>query len=597
MEVRKLLIYLWTFVCVFISICIITESSAARADVVLTRDGKPNCTIIIGSHPTLAEQHAVEKLRTHLVQISGCDIPCKNDIVLKSPMILVGPSKTLTKVVPDLDYEAMGKEELIIRTKGKHLILVGGRPRGTLYAVYEFLEKYLNCRWYTKDIAHIPKRPTIQIETIDYRYNPPFMYREILYKDTFDKDFGVRQRLNGAHHQGDESTGGTVTIYPYVHTFASLVPPKIYFESHPEYFSLIDGKRVANKQLCLTNPEVLRVATEQVFKWIREHPDIDIFEVSQNDGYGACQCEKCQAIVKEEGSEMGPILRFVNAIADVVAKKYSDKYIDTLSYAYSEMPPKVTKPRDNVIIRLCHWAPACGVHGIATCPTNQTYRQELDGWKKLSKHIFIWDYMVTFGAYLAPYPNWWSIGDDTRYYAENGVHGVMWQGDYQSPGGEMSDLRAYIAAQMLWKPYQDVDAVIDDFLNGVYGPAAKPIHEYLEMLRDYVVKKNICLMRKEVKLTPEMMTRARDLFDQAEQLAASEDIRRLVQKARASIRFQQLCYPKEYGLNYQEACAILNALSRTVERENITHVRESRAWQMEKWLKQRQEELKKIYNE
>lgn len=584
------------FCCLLVSLCILIESPA-WADVVLARDGRANCTIVTGSHPTPAEQRAVEELQAHLRQIGGCDIPCNTDVVLESPMIIVGPSKALTKVDPDLEWKALGKEELVIRTKGKHLILVGGPPRGTLYAVYEFLEKHLNCRWYTKDITYVPKQPTIQLEAIDYRYNPPFMYREVLYKDAFGKDFAARQRLNGGYHQGDESTGGTVTIFPYVHTFSKLVPPKAYFESHPEYFSLVDGKRVPDKQLCLTNPDVLRIATEKVFSWIEKHPDIDIFEVSQNDGYGACECEKCQAIVKEEDSEMGPILRFVNAIADEVAKKYPDKYIDTLSYAYSETPPTVTRPRDNVIIRLCHWAPACGVHGIGRCPTNETYRQELDGWKKISNHIFIWDYMVTFGAYLAPYPNWWSIGDDSHYYAKNRVHGVMWQGDYQSPGGEMSDLRAYIAAQMLWHPEQDVDAVIDDFLNGVYGPAAKPIREYLEMLRGYVVKENICRIRSEVKLRPEMMTRARNLFNQAERLAASKDILHRIRKARASIQFQQLCYPKELGLNYQEAYAVLNALSETVEREGITHVRESRTWQMEVWLKQRQEGLRKIYNE
>ena len=587
-------IYFWA--CILIFICI-TLKTAASADVLLVHDGKPNCTIVVGSHATLPEQRAAEELREHIAQITGCELPCKTDVVLESPMIIVGPSEALVEVEPDLDWRAMGKEELIIRTKSASLILAGGRPRGTLYAVYAFLEKYLGCRWYTKNIAHIPKQSTIRLDAIDYRYNPPFMYREILYKDAFDKDFGARQRLNGGQHQGDESTGGSVTIFPYVHTFARLVPPQIYFEEHPEYFSLINGKRVPDKQLCLTNPDVLRIATNQIFRWIEERPEIVIFEVSQNDGYGACECDKCKSIVKEEESEMGTILRFVNAIADEVAKKHPDKYIDTLSYAYSETPPKMVTPYDNVIIRLCHWAPACGVHGIAKCPTNETYRQELDGWKKRAKHIFIWDYMVTFGAYLAPYPNWWSIGDDTRYYAENGVNGVMWQGAYQSPGGEMSDLRAYIAAQMLWNPNRDADALIDDFLNGVYGTAAKPISEYLKMLRDYVVKENICRMRNEVKLTPEMMLHARHLFDQAEQIAPSEDIRHRVQKARASIQFQQLCYPKEYGLKQEDANAMLSALNETVAREGMTHVRESRAWPMEEWLKLRKEELKEIFQE
>lgn len=573
-----------------------TLPDAFAAEVVLVQEGKCICTIIVGDDATAAEKYAAEELRTHLAQIGGCDIVCKTGVVLDSPMIIVGPGKALSKVEPALDLKAMGKEEVVIRTKGPHLILAGGRPRGTLYAVYEFLERYLGCRWYTKDIVHIPKQETIQLSPIDYRYNPPLMCREIWYKETFDRKFGARLRLNGTHHQADPSTGGNVTIFPYVHSFVNnLVQPKTYFDAHPEYYSLRKGKRVPDKQLCLTNPDVLKIVTEQVFKWIEQYPDFTIFEVSQNDGHGPCQCQKCEAIVEEEGSQMGPILRFVNAVADEVAKKHPDKYIDTLSYAYSETPPKISKPRDNVIIRLCHWHPACSFHGVATCPKNKVYRQELQTWRKLAKHLFIWDYMVVFGKYLTPYPNWWAVGDDTRYYAENGVDGVFWQGDGSSSGGEMSDLRAYTTAQMLWHPYQEVNVVINDFLNGVYGPAGKPIREYMEMVRDYVVKENICRARIEVKLTPEMMARARKLFDQAEQLAPTEEIQNRVKKARACIQFQQLCYPKEYGLEKEEARNILNALSDTVKRENITHDRESLDGTMQTWLKEREQELERLY--
>ena len=42
---------------------------------------------------------------------------------------------------------------------------------------------------------------------------------------------------------------------------------------------------------------------------------------------------------------------------------------------------------------------------------------------------------------------------------------------------------------------------------------------------------------------------------------------------------------------------MLNALSKTVAREGITHVRESRAWSMEEWLKRHKEELEEIYRE
>jgi hypothetical protein len=57
----------------------------------------------------------------------------------------------------------------------------------------------------------------------------------------------------------DERIPGIV-IYPFVHTFAAIIPTEKYFESHPEYFGLVKGKRqggMIGGQLCLTNPEAL----------------------------------------------------------------------------------------------------------------------------------------------------------------------------------------------------------------------------------------------------------------------------------------------------------------------------------------------------
>ncbi len=83
------------------------------------------------------------------------------------------------------------------------------------------------------------------------------------------------------------------------------MPPAKHFKDHPEYFSLIDGKRRAERsQLCLTNPDVLRIAIEQVETWIKEHPDATIFSVSQNDWEGWCECDKCRRVEAEEAASI-----------------------------------------------------------------------------------------------------------------------------------------------------------------------------------------------------------------------------------------------------------------------------------------------------
>ncbi len=579
----------------FFVVAFLNGTSCSEADVVLVRDGQALATIVVGKEASEAEKYAAEELRSHLAKISGCDILCEEGVKLETSMILVGWSKALEEVESGVDFESMSDEELLIRTKGPHLILAGGRPRGTLYAVYEFLEKYLGCRWYTKDVSRIPKQSTIRLKEIDYRYNPPFMYREALYYEAHDVTFAARQRLNGGYNRRvrAELPGGAVAIEPFGHTFAQLVPPHRYFKEHPEYYSLVDGERVSDKQLCLSNPQVLKIATEKVLDWAQGMPKGVIISVSQNDGYGACECEKCQAIVKEGGTEMEPILRFVNAIAAEVAKEYPDRYIETLSYAYSETPPRDTKARDNVIIRLCHWYPGCNVHGVATCPTNKVWREEIDGWKDKAKNIFIWDYMVTFHKLMEPFPNWWAIGEDSRYYAQQGIDGVFWQGNHRCPGTEMSDLRTYVTAQMLWHPHRDVDKVINDFLYGFYGSAARPIRKYMEMLHEHVVKENICRNRRPVELTPEMVVNSKKLFDLAEELAANESIRNRVKKARAGIQHVKLSEPEKYHLDKEKAYKLFEAYKETVQREGITIYRGHH--KMEEWLKECDKRLKETY--
>ena len=92
------------------------------------------------------------------------------------------------------------------------------------------------------------------------------------------------------------------------------MPPEKYFNEHPEYYSEVNGKRLGKRtQLCLTNPDVLRLVTEEVLRRIREDPNASFYGVSQNDWYNYCTCEKCKAIDDYEESHAGTMIAFVNS--------------------------------------------------------------------------------------------------------------------------------------------------------------------------------------------------------------------------------------------------------------------------------------------
>src|SRR5206468_1291294 len=175
--------------------------------------------------------------------------------------------------------------------------------------------------------------------------------------------------------------GGHYTILGWCHTFFQWLPPAKYFPKHPDWYALVKGKRINNGQLCLTNDEMRAEMTRVVLEHIRKHPDAGIISVSQNDWIGACQCDKCKAIVKEEGSESGPLIHFVNAVAADVAREFPNFLVETLAYQYTRTPPKKVIPARNVLVRLC--SIECDFIHSLDSPTNKKFGDDLRQWGKI----------------------------------------------------------------------------------------------------------------------------------------------------------------------------------------------------------------------
>ena len=368
---------------------VVFGAEAGANDIKLTAAGKSDYTLVLSNDASASEKHAAQEFQKFLREISGAELPVMTEgQTLPERMIVIGDGKTLRSLNASIDLEALGDEGFAIKSVGPHLVIVGGRLRGTMYGVYTFLEEVIGCRWYTSNVSYIPKSPTLTIKPLDIVQKPDFEYREPFYTDAWDPDWAARNKANGNHTRLDETRGGKISYMPFVHSFDSLVPKAEYFEKHPEYFSLIDGVRKGGPwegQLCLTNPEVQQIALKTVMRWMDENPNATIFSVSQNDNVAYCRCEKCAAVDAEEGSPSGLLLRFVNAIAAEAAQKHPGKLVDTLAYQYTEKPPKITKPLPNVRIRLCPIS-NCEHHPYEQrcCPANAAFVDNLAGWDELT---------------------------------------------------------------------------------------------------------------------------------------------------------------------------------------------------------------------
>jgi hypothetical protein len=459
-----------------LSVAIVLLSvSSARAALTLTADGKTDYTIIVARDAIATEQTAARELAEILKQVTGADFPIRTE-ASGSKQILVGGKQ------PD----TLGHDGIVIKTAGDTLILSGARPRGALYAVDTFLEDVVGVRWWTSSESFIPKKPMLTVPDLDITYVPPLRYREAYYSGVMrDQPRGIfasRLKLNGQHQPIPAERGGHYSILGWCHTFYRLVPPGEHFAKHPEWFSLVNGKRTTdNAQLCLSNDEMRAELTRQALRWIRKNPEAGMISISQNDCFNPCACDKCSAIVKEEGSPSGPLIRFVNAVAADIAKEYPDFLVETLAYQYTRKPPKVTKPAKNVIVRLCS-IEADFARPLAG-ETNKSFGDDLRGWSAIAPNLFVWNYVTNFANYRVPHPNFTPIADDLRFFAANRVIGVFQQGDaLNGGGGDFLPLRTWLHAKLLWDPSRDQRGLTEEFLNGYYGAAGPSLAKYLDLI-------------------------------------------------------------------------------------------------------------------
>ena len=380
------------------------------------------------------------------------------------------------------------------------LFRVTGGKRGVLYGVYEMLERWGGVEWLASWRTVVPKGRFRLPRELDERQSPAVALREVYGGDLGTNiPFAVHLRLNGLRsHDGtkpfpvDPKYGGKawrfVNGLKNCHTFTYLVPLAKYYKEHPEYYALVDGvRRDVSWQLCLTNPDVLRIATDRVLELLAADPTAKMVGVSHNDNQrNYCRCERCAAVDAEEESHAGTELRFVNAIADEVKKRHPGVLVQTLAYQYTRKPPKLTRPRDNVVITLC--SIECDrlrpFGSPKSTDVNKAFVEDLLGWSKTTDKLCVWDYTGENLHYIHPMPNAHVVFDNVRFFRDHGAKFFFSEGNSgRAMHPEFAELKAWLIAKALWNPDQPLEPLLDRFFAGYYGKAAPFVREYYEKER------------------------------------------------------------------------------------------------------------------
>ena len=539
--------------------CLLLITAKATAQFVLVRNGAPAATILCADNSKETEE-AAQLLNLFVERISGATLPVAHGSRAQKAVVIGGKSARVGENGFDITATRSG---IVIRTGG---------GKGAVYGVGELLEQYLGVDYYAKNVYSLEKRKTITVPAFRTRQTPVFQYRQT---NTYGNEDPVYRQFLRVDDPSEVFAGNL-----WVHTFNPIVPVQQYGASHPEYYAMIDGKRVVepSSQWCLTNEELFQLVVHKVDSICRKHPGKSMLSVSQNDGVDRyCRCPKCNKVAEEEGAQSGAIIRFVNRLA----QRFPDKTFSTLAFLYSMDPPKRTRPLKNVNIMLCSFD--ARRHNVITDNHyGKLFYNALEGWSAITDNIFLWDYGISFEHLLMPFPNFHILQPNMRIFREHGAKMLFSQCNGE-PATDFAELRGYVLSKLMWNPERDLDSLVHKFMSGYYGAAGRYLYDYRKRLEQNLIQSEQPMWiadkpeyHKDGMFSADKMKVYNTLFDRAERAVASDEtLLYRVQRARLTLQYVELELAKTY--RQQRSPAIQQTLQRfrnVAKREKIVSIRE-----------------------
>jgi hypothetical protein len=390
-----------------------------------------------------------------------------------------------------------------IRASDDGAELVGEGAPGALYAAYDFIERCGG--WWPFDqpegMCDVPEGASWPMG--EWSSKPDFEMRHV-----GRTAWSVWNRTNGT---SDLSCGGTSAALllseNIAHNFKTYLDPDIYFEKHPDWFPLYDGKRHAfnekiagersdvlkysySNQICTSNEGAVTEFAENVRRALKKRPEARFVPIGPNDGFGFCECDACRA--EDSGEDdwerqlSARLIRFYNKVARALASEFPQAMFLALAYIDFTLPPQnapdlVCEP--NVGILLTHYQ-QCMLHPVADehCPPNRKFAGAIEEWSKRCKNLLIYEYYRKANWWDAVWPIAQNIREDIPFYHSKKVRGFFTQ---YSPGHSLvNGLNYWLAARLTWDVRADSDALIRQYMEGVFGPATEPVSQVYSAFED-----------------------------------------------------------------------------------------------------------------
>ena len=499
-------------------------------------------------NPTLAEKTAVEELNTYLQKIFG----------------LYSKNQNGTKII--LRYsDKMSEEEFTITAKGKQVIIVGGRPRGVLFGAYYFLDRKLGVHWFTPFDEYVPELDSKSLKEFTYHGKPAIRIRlELIHTDAKQIRFAARNLVHRSvnNMKPDLKYGEERIFAPPLncHGLHYIIPYHKYnLRNHPEFFAIINGKRVNPEvskgatDYCLTNQGLIEATVKECRFYLKQAPESKYISIQEGDGTrGTCHCENCKALVAKNGNrESARWIYFANKVGEKLKHEFPKVKFLVFAYTASKLPPTNIKANDNVAVQFCMWG---GTRGLAyDHPKNRRgvgMLKEIETWSKVCKNLLIWDYTYTFGDIWLQQPDMLLNIDNMKSFAKLGVDGVFCEDQVMDATNVHygKEFRNWLLTRAMWNPDECNGEELEKiFCDEFYGPAGKYIAQYWKLLRETNKKQGFAAFTPGGSLgktkfeSPEITIQAKKILDKAiAQVKGNRKYYRRVYEATIPLRYRIL---------------------------------------------------------
>ena len=520
---------------------------AGAADVTLVKDGKALAPIYHAAEAPKDVQDAAAELVRIFEVMSGAKLEIRTVAARAAaeappvPAILLGDVAGLGVQFKRTSRAGDGYR---FRVADGRLLIGGESPSGIYTGTMRFLET-LGCGWYTPGAVGevIPRRATIAIPAdLDQTDVSDSINRRFWYGGKNGNGAATEawlRRINGGNYQSGS----------WNHAYGGLIGKDV-LAAHPEYGSLNRGAR-STRQLCTTNPEVIRLAAQTLLARMAKEPTL-VFAAGPNDGGGLCECPECAKLDTPgyvEPSSGKPacsdrVFQFAADVAALTSKQYPDRDLGILVYSeYSRLPVKMTKVSPNVFPMI---APIrrCRLHGPGNplCEMNKLWQEEIAGWAKLGPKLGFYLYNYNLADSLLPFTKFDCYRRVLAEVHKANIQQLAWIFETIDSWAMMAP-SLYLSARASWNSNMDVDAELARFYAGFYGAAAAPMARYWNRVDQTYATTNAhtgssYAMHKF--WTPAMLAASRADLDEARKLAANPREQEAVAMADAGLRCAEL---------------------------------------------------------